>query len=87
MELPFPSPCFLPLALLCFDRRTEVVIEMLLRLLASVALAGAQFIPAPIDLKSVKGYANTTVRYKQVPTGICELDPAVKSYSGYVDVA
>lgn len=60
---------------------------MLLRLLSSVALAGAQFLPAPTDLKSAKGYANTTVRYKQVPTGICELDPAVKSYSGYVDVA
>lgn len=27
------------------------------------------------------------VRYKEVPTGICELDPNVKSYSGYVDVA
>lgn len=27
------------------------------------------------------------VRYKEVPTGTCELDPNVKSYSGYVDVA
>jgi carboxypeptidase D len=26
------------------------------------------------------------VRYKEVPTGICELDPSVKSYSGYADV-
>ncbi|KAL8723286.1 MAG: hypothetical protein Q9225_000408 [Loekoesia sp. 1 TL-2023] len=47
----------------------------------------AQFIPAPTDLISTQGYANLTVRYKEVPTGICELDPNVKSYSGYVDVA
>ncbi|KAL8825128.1 MAG: hypothetical protein Q9170_007921, partial [Blastenia crenularia] len=47
----------------------------------------AQFIPAPTDLISTQGYANLTVRYKEVPTGICELDPNVKSYSGYVDIA
>jgi hypothetical protein len=28
-----------------------------------------------------------SVRHKEVPTGICELDHNVKSYSGYVDVA
>lgn len=27
------------------------------------------------------------MRYKEVPTGICELTPGVKSYSGYVDIA
>jgi carboxypeptidase C (cathepsin A) len=27
------------------------------------------------------------VRYMEVPTGICELDPNVKSYSGYADVS
>ncbi|KAL9025577.1 MAG: hypothetical protein Q9196_005628 [Gyalolechia fulgens] len=47
----------------------------------------AQFIPAPTDLISTQGYANLSVRYKQVPAGICELDPNVKSYSGYVDIA
>ncbi|KAL8905349.1 MAG: hypothetical protein Q9207_002697 [Kuettlingeria erythrocarpa] len=47
----------------------------------------AQFIPAPRDLITAKGYANLTVRYKEVPNGICELDPTVKSYSGYVDIA
>ncbi|KAL8922365.1 MAG: hypothetical protein Q9208_005218 [Pyrenodesmia sp. 3 TL-2023] len=47
----------------------------------------AQFIPSPGDLITTKGYANLTVRYKQVPNGICELDPNVKSYSGYVDIA
>lgn len=51
------------------------------------AAAVAQFVPAPTDLISTKGYAGFNVRYKQVPTGICEQDPNVKSYSGYVDVA
>ncbi|KAF1363270.1 carboxypeptidase S1 [Lizonia empirigonia] len=53
-------------------------------LAASVALA--QFVPAPTDLTSKEGYAGVNVRYKQVPEGICELDPNVKSYSGYADV-
>ncbi|KAF2734251.1 carboxypeptidase S1 [Polyplosphaeria fusca] len=48
--------------------------------------AAAQFVPAPTDLIEKKGYANVSVRYKQVPPGICELNPDVKSYSGYADV-
>lgn len=47
----------------------------------------AQFVPAPADLTTKTGYAGIDVRYKEVPTGICELDPNVKSYSGYADVA
>jgi hypothetical protein len=54
-------------------------------LLAAGALA--QFVPAPTDLITKEGYANVSVRYKEVPAGICELDPSVKSYSGYADVA
>ncbi|EFQ87460.1 hypothetical protein CFE70_006153 [Pyrenophora teres f. teres 0-1] len=54
-------------------------------LLAAGALA--QFVPAPTDLITKEGYANISVRYKEVPAGICELDPSVKSYSGYADVA
>jgi carboxypeptidase C (cathepsin A) len=54
-------------------------------LAASTALA--QFVPAPTDLTTKEGYAGINVRYKQVPEGICELDPNVKSYSGYADVA
>ena len=46
----------------------------------------AQFVPAPTDLISKLGHANITVRYKEVPAGICELDPNVKSYSGYADI-
>ena len=49
--------------------------------------AVAQFVPPPTDLISATGYMNLPVRYKQVPPGICELDPDVKSFSGYVDVA
>lgn len=58
--------------------------------IAAVLLAGrtlAQFVTAPTDLIEKLGYANVTVRYKEVPTGICELDPNVKSYSGYADIA
>jgi Serine carboxypeptidase len=46
----------------------------------------AQFVKPPTGLKTAKGYANTFVRYKQVPAGICELRQDMKSYSGYVDV-
>jgi len=48
--------------------------------------AVAQFVPAPTDLITKEGYANINVRYKEVPAGICELNPNVKSYSGYADV-
>lgn len=46
----------------------------------------AQFIKPPTDLINATGYAGIPVRYKQVPTGICELNPNVKSFSGYADV-
>ena len=46
----------------------------------------SQFVPAPTDLTTVTGYGQS-VRYKEVPEGICELTPGVKSYSGYVDIA
>ena len=52
-----------------------------------VASAFAQFVPAPTDLISAKGSAGFNVRYKQVPPGICEQEPNVKSYAGYADVA
>jgi carboxypeptidase C (cathepsin A) len=56
-------------------------------LLFSAVLVAAQFVPVPTDLTSATGNANIPIRYKQVPTGICEQDPNVKSYSGYADVA
>ncbi|KAJ5620866.1 hypothetical protein N7510_004850 [Penicillium lagena] len=46
----------------------------------------AQFVPAPTDLTTKQGHAGINVRYKEVPPGICEQDPNVKSYSGYADV-
>jgi hypothetical protein len=49
--------------------------------------AWAQFVPAPTDLITKKGYAGINVRYKEVPAGICEQDANVKSYSGYADVS
>lgn len=51
-----------------------------------ISLAGCQFIPAPTDLTQTTGFLDLPVRYKQVPDGICELTPGVKSYSGYVDI-
>ncbi|KAM3555624.1 hypothetical protein ARSEF4850_005902 [Beauveria asiatica] len=51
--------------------------------------AAAQFVRPPKSdtFTNVTGYANVAVRYKQVPAGICELNPSVRSYSGYADVA
>ena len=46
-----------------------------------------QFVKAPTDLSTKEGYAGISVRYKEVPAGICETDPDVKSYSGYADVS
>lgn len=60
------------------------------RLIPAVALlvasAWAQFVPSAQGLTAVTGYAGVQVRFKEVPTGICELDPSVKSYAGYADV-
>ncbi|KAK9777183.1 putative Alpha/Beta hydrolase protein [Seiridium cardinale] len=60
---------------------------VLLQLLLSGIVASAQFVTPPDDLIETIGYAGVPVRYKEVPAGICELDPNVKSFSGYADVA
>lgn len=49
--------------------------------------AVAQFVPEPTNFIKKSGHAGINVRYKEVPTGICEQDPDVKSYSGFVDVS
>ncbi|KAK8247030.1 Alpha/Beta hydrolase protein [Phyllosticta capitalensis] len=54
---------------------------------ALLSPALAQFVSPPKNLTLKQGAAGVNVRYKEVPTGICELDPNVKSYSGYADVA
>lgn len=53
---------------------------------ALLPAAFAQFVAPPTDLTATKGYLDIPVRYKQVPNGVCESDPKVKSFSGYVDV-
>ncbi|KAK8139504.1 carboxypeptidase S1 [Apiospora sp. TS-2023a] len=62
----------------------------LLALVSALGLMGttqAQFVSPPDDLKMVMGHAGVPVRYKEVQAGICELDPNIKSFSGYADVA
>ncbi|KAI9654355.1 MAG: hypothetical protein M1821_006671 [Bathelium mastoideum] len=53
---------------------------------AVLPLVASQFVPQPSDLITKQGYAGVNVRYKEVPTGICELNPSVKSFTGYADV-
>ncbi|KAI5258829.1 putative carboxypeptidase 2 [Aureobasidium subglaciale] len=54
--------------------------------LAGLPLALGQFVKAPTNWTHATGYSDISVRYKEVPTGICELNSTVKSYSGYLDV-
>jgi len=60
---------------------------MISLLLFFVGLAIAQFVAEPSNFTTKAGHAGINVRYKQVPAGICEQDPNVKSYSGFADVA
>jgi hypothetical protein len=46
-----------------------------------------QFVSPPTDLIKARGHAGVSVRYKQVPTGICEESARVKSFAGYADVS
>lgn len=55
--------------------------------LSVTQVAFSQFVSPPSNLTTKVGNANVTVRYKEVPAGICEQDPDVKSYAGYADVA
>src|ERR1700731_4675515 len=58
----------------------------LLSLAAALPTVSSQWLAPPTDLTTAEGYAGISVRYKQVPTGICELNPNVKSFSGFADV-
>jgi len=53
--------------------------------LAVPAVQG-QFVPAPTGWTTKEGFAGVPVRFREVPTGICELDPTTKSFTGYADV-
>lgn len=60
------------------------------KLLSSLILSPlvlSQFLSSPSNLTTIKGASNITIRFKQVPAGICELNPNVKSFAGYADVA
>lgn len=79
--------------MLSTDRRVTLLSTVnMLGIAISFAFAVApgvfgQFVTPPTGFTQAKGYAGIDVRYKEVPTGICELDPNVKSFSGYADVA
>ncbi|WYZ34022.1 hypothetical protein EsH8_I_000298 [Colletotrichum jinshuiense] len=51
------------------------------------SVISGQFVAQPTDLKTVQGAGGVTVRFKEVPNGICETNNAVKSFAGYVDVS
>ncbi|KAK4502318.1 hypothetical protein PRZ48_005743 [Zasmidium cellare] len=51
-----------------------------------IPMVNANSIQKAEDLKSTKGFLDIPVRYKEIPDGICERTPRVKSFSGYVDV-
>jgi carboxypeptidase C (cathepsin A) len=55
-------------------------------LVTATSFASGQFVKTPTNFTTKTGYAGVQVRYKEVPAGICETDPNVKSYSGYADV-
>ncbi|KAL1857627.1 hypothetical protein Daus18300_010267 [Diaporthe australafricana] len=54
---------------------------------ASLGRVLGQFVKAPTDLKIANGTSGIPVRFKEVPNGICETNPNVKSFAGYVDVS
>ena len=66
-----------------------MALSSFLLLSAAVSTGAAQFVTLPpaSAFTNATGYAGVPLRYKEVPTGICELDSNVKSYSGYADVS
>lgn len=56
-------------------------------LVLAARLGLAQFVEPPKDLVTRQGFQDTTVRFKEVPHGICETVEGVKSYSGFVDLS
>lgn len=61
-------------------------VKVTLAAVAAIPNVASQYVTAPTDLQTRHGYLGVPIRYKEVPTGICETDPNVKSYSGYADV-
>ena len=63
------------------------LISVVIALAVACDVVSAQFVKTPTNFTTKTGAAGVQVRYKEVPAGICELDPNVRSYSGYADVA
>ncbi|KAF1817890.1 putative serine carboxypeptidase [Dissoconium aciculare CBS 342.82] len=57
--------------------------------LLPAAVYSAPLVCTPSDdgFEQGVGYGDVGLRYREVPPGICELDPDVKSYSGYADIS
>lgn len=56
-------------------------------LYAVIGGALSQFVAPPTDLKTANSTSGIPVRFKEVPNGVCETNPNVKSFAGYVDVS
>lgn len=70
----------------CLGTMLRSITILLLTAVLQLCTSHAQFIPAPQDLQEKLGFADVPVRYKEVPSGICESVQGVKSYTGYADV-
>lgn len=66
--------------------RIQVAQSLLVSALGLMGTTRAQFVSPPEDLKMAMGHAGVPVRYKEVEAGVCELDPNVRSFSGFADV-
>jgi len=66
-----------------FHRELDAVMLSLLGAALTLSVVvSSQFVSPPTSLKNKTGYAGVNIRYKNVPTGICELDPKVRSIAG-----
>jgi hypothetical protein len=69
------------------SRVENAVMMVLLTLLVLFStLCSAQFVNPPSGFKTAMGGAGIKVRYKRVPSRICEQRRNVKSFSGYSDI-
>lgn len=41
----------------------------------------------PSNITKIQGYGDLRLRYREVPSWVCEMTPGVKSYAGYVDIS
>jgi carboxypeptidase C (cathepsin A) len=65
---------------------TRSIAAAVLSLVACISPCFAYFPTTPVNYTHKQGYAGVSVRYKEVPLGICETVEGVRSFSGYFDV-